>query len=433
MNAGHRRLAPGLAAATAVLVPLALTGCGDARTDDTTRDQGADRSATATAVAESAPTSEDAAARLPDDFPLAAALPATNGDDGTPVRVTDRPGTDGVELCGDQAWTPDETLDVAGVTYAGEAEDFRGRTLALYADDAAAAAALDRARDAFAACPAGTVGGTDQVYEEVASGRGAVTYTHRYRYQGSFDTGLEVIQVVQVGPALYLASYYGEGGGSPATIASSVEEARRSSRPVVEAMSDLGADTPDTTPEAADVPLAAGWPTGPVEAGSAGVEVPVDELDASFADHACDAPAPAGDPTEVVRGQFSDVETYLTRELLTFADADAAVAHVAGLRDFYAACPTRTVDGFSHPVRTFDTAVGGQSFAVVRSTEHDAHPAIGVSALQVVRVGSAVLLDTVSTEGSASDEAAAHALADAMAEESGDVVAAMCAFTEAGC
>ncbi|WP_134764698.1 hypothetical protein [Nocardioides sp. 1609] len=449
MNAGHRLLTRGTAAAVAVLVPLCVTGCGDARSGDAAGPQAADGGGTATTVADAVPSAEPPATRLPDDFPLAAALPATNGDDGTPVRVTARPGTDGVELCEDEAWTRDGTVDVAGVTYAGEAEDFRGRTLALYADEAAATAALDHARAAFAACPDATVGGTDQVYEEIDRGPGSSTYTHRYRYGGAFDPGLEVIEVVQVGPALYLASYYGEGGTSPESIASSVDEARTSSRPVLEAMADLGTATPDpspetspetspdtgqgTTPSAGDLPLAAGWPTEVTESGSAGLELPVAELDAPFADHACDSAAPGGDPTEVVRAQFSDVEAYLGRELLSFADADAAVAFVTDLRDFYAACPTQSEDGLSYPVRTFDTAVGGQSFAVVRSAEHDGRPAIGVSALQVVRVGSAVLLDSTSTEGSAGDAAAARNLAEVMTDRSGDVVAAMCAFTVAGC
>ena len=118
-------------------------------------------------------------------------------------------------------------------------------------------------------------------------------------------------------------------------------------------------------------------------------------------------------------------------------DADAAVAYVSRLRDFYAACPEqRSDDGMSYPVAVLDTAVGGQSFGVVRFTESGGEPAIGTMALHVVRVGRSVLLDAHAAEGSAGQqevEAAARDRLAAMAAASADVVAAQCAFTEAGC
>lgn len=207
--------------AVAAVAALVLTGCGD----------------TAEPVA-AGPVSA-AVSSIPDDFPLTDGLPRTNAD-GSRVRVTDDPGFDRFRVCGETVWsptTPEAAVDVAGATYTAEAEDFRGRALALYEDAATAEAALAHARTTMDECPHGTVGGTDQVYEEVDGDADHATFTHRYRTEGFFDTGLEVIELVRVGTALHLASYYGEGGGSPESIEASLEFAASSSAGAVTAMS----------------------------------------------------------------------------------------------------------------------------------------------------------------------------------------------------
>ncbi|MDO9455110.1 hypothetical protein [Nocardioides sp.] len=449
--------------AAAAVAALLLTGCGDT-TEAGPDGPDADRADRAGATVAPTPTSSAASpsdspvddgstpdvpvdpaqvTAVPDDFPLAAGLPATNGDDGSPVTVTDRPSWRDVELCGDVVWSqqvPVPTLDRAGASYTGEAEDTRSRLVAVYADELDAQQALDTLRDAYAACPSQDLGGTEQVYQVVDTAQGSATVTHRYRLDGRFDAGLEVIELVAVGNALYLSSYYGEGGGSDEAIASFVDFARESSQPVLDALavfSDLGGPTSTTPPADGEIlddfPLASGWPTRTVEPGSAGLELPVDGLLASFPDYACDSRGPAAGTTDVLRAQYSDVEAYLSRELLTFADADDAVAHLAALRDFYGSCPTPTEDGLSYPLRLVDTEVGGDSFAVVRSTEYDGEPAIGMSALHAVRVGRSILLDSTSGEGIVQDAGDAEDLAASMATRAADVVAAQCAFTVAGC
>ncbi len=218
--------AAGAAVVLAVVVPLAVASGGG--------DRAAPVPATET------PTSW--LQTIPEDFPLADGLPATNGNDGSPVTTTDTPGLDGVRLCGRTGWSvaePVESVDVAGATYTGEAEDFRGRTLGLYPDDEAAARALDALRAAVSACPEESVGGTDQVYAEVpgpAFGDESFVLTHRYRDQGFFGVGLEVVAAVRVGNAVLLTSHAGEGGGSPATIEASIADVGSAAGGVVEQM-----------------------------------------------------------------------------------------------------------------------------------------------------------------------------------------------------
>lgn len=242
-----------LAAASAALLTLGLAGCGDDSGDSAAGDSDSsttrstspggpggtdDPTSEPTKQAPSTPPSTGAS-EIPPDFPLTSGLPATNGDDGTPVEVTDRPGVMAFTMCGTETWSPRDTVDLAGAKYTGEAEDFRSRTLALYPDQAAARAAFKQLRATVAACPDETVRDTDQLYDVVTEGPGRVTYSHQYRYDGRVSPGLEVLEVVQVGPALYLASYYNEGGGPYGDIEKTVRRAEHDSAEVVTAMADL--------------------------------------------------------------------------------------------------------------------------------------------------------------------------------------------------
>jgi hypothetical protein len=437
-----------LAATTAALTALVLVGCGDPETA-VTRPASPATSSSTTPEEVATPSDTPAApaawtTEVPDAFPLAAGLPATNGDDGTPVEVTDRPTWTSVELCGEVVWSAGEPVarrDLAGASYTGEAEDSRSRVLALYDDDRAAQSALDALVDAYVACPAAEESGTEQVYELVQAEHGSVTVTHRYRTDGRFDTGLEVIEMAVVGNALLLSSYYGEGGGSDVTIDSAIQLARDWSRPVVAAMEVFdpdapGAPGPSGEQPAADVPLAAGWTDLRPEEGQPGIEFPTDTPQPQLSAWGCGADAPLPAEVEQLHATYGNVEDYRSRTLLTFPDADAAVAHVADLRRVHDDCPTLSDQGFTYPLVVTDTAVGGQSFGVVRFAEADGVPAVGVVALHVVRLGRAVLLDTAANEGGAGPETRevqARAQLDRLTKASADVVAAMCAFTEAGC
>ncbi len=197
---------------------LLLVGCGQA---------------TSTPVADdpepTAPTETSSATRPLDDFPLTRGYPDTNGDDGSPVVVTDESGVAPLTFCDRPAWSLDVPVapaDVVGAPYTGEAEDVRGRTLVRYDDAGLAAKALATLRLAIETCPEEVVGGTAQVYTGTTrpAGDEAFTITHRYRSDYGFDTGLEVIDVVRVGDLVLLSSEYGEGGGSEESIRRSQRE-----------------------------------------------------------------------------------------------------------------------------------------------------------------------------------------------------------------
>jgi hypothetical protein len=176
-----------------------------------------------------APSETSSTTRPLDDFPLARGYPDTNGDDGSPVVVTDESGVGPLTFCDRPGWSLDVPVapaDLVGATYTGEAEDFRGRTLVRYDDEGLAAKALATLRDAVEVCPEEAVGGTAQVYTGTSrpAGDDAFTITHRYRAEHGYDTGLEVIDVVRVGDLLLLTSEYGEGGGSEESIRRSQRE-----------------------------------------------------------------------------------------------------------------------------------------------------------------------------------------------------------------
>lgn len=433
--------------AVGVVAALLLTACGTTRADPPAGSP-ADGTAQDPAAGAASPATAPAAApagvtEVPDTFPLAAGLPTVNQDDGSPVAVTDRPTWTDVELCGATVWSrrvPVAATDVAGASYTGESEDLRSRVLAVYADAPAARQSFDALRDAYSACPEETVGGTDQVYEVVDTHQGSATVTHRYRGADGFDPGLEVIGLVVVGNALSLSSYYAEGGSSRASVADMLAFADRSDRPVRTAMTavfgnDDGTSTPPATSDLGDFPLDAGWPADEdAETEEGGLTLPIDRFTADFADYTCGRAAPAPRPDQRLRGQFSNVEDYRTRELVVLADADAAVAWVGRLRAFYEACPVKREDDLTYPVTVLESAVGGQSFGVLRATEYLGEPTLGLSALHVVRVGRSVLLDSASGEGMVRDpQVDGPRVLDALSADTTAVVTAMCAFTEAGC
>ena len=197
------------------LASLLLVACGQATSAPAADDP--DTTPTPT------PTPTSSTTRPLGDFPLTRGYPEHNGDDGSPVVVTEQTGLGPLTFCDRPAWSmevPAVPADSVGTTYTGEAEDFRARTLVRYDDEALAAQALAALRLAVEECPEGEIGGTAQVYTGSTrhTGDEAFTITHRYRSEYGFDTGLEVIDLVRVGDLLFLSSEYGEGGGSDESI-----------------------------------------------------------------------------------------------------------------------------------------------------------------------------------------------------------------------
>ncbi len=236
----------GLALTVVLVVPLA--GCADP-TETAGSDSG---TPSASPSASETPT---ASASALGDVPLADGYPAVNGNDQTPVEVTGTSGLTDLVLCDRTAWSPDSPpspLELAGATFTGEAEDFRARTLARYESPAHAQQAMASLLDAVADCPVEEVGGTDQVYatHDLAAGQEASLVMHRYRSDYGFDTGLELIGVVRVGDLLLLDLLYGEGGGTPDSIAASRGFRFRAAAGVVTAMCEMAGPCPEPADDA---------------------------------------------------------------------------------------------------------------------------------------------------------------------------------------
>lgn len=385
-------------------------------------------------------------ATVPDDFPLDDQLPETNDVDGSPVEITGRPAIARLEQCGTALWTPDgpaaATLSVAGVAFQGF-EDTRRRTLALYASEDDAAAALRTIRDGLNDCHIDSTdgGGSEVVADEMTSVENESVFTFRYRTDGRFDTGLEVLQLHREGNALLLATYYGEGGSSPSTIASAIDTAAADSAGVYDAMADafggVGASQPDPDDEnLTGFPLASGWPDGPVEGGGTGLSGPGYDVDGVGLDlSACDRTPrePAASP---LSASWSNVEDTRVRLLIPFPDAAGAVSWVDDLRALNEGClDEQDDDGFTFTRELRDTQVGGQSFAVATRSTYDGAATTSLHVLQIVRLGRGVLVDFVSNEGGASGDPASELPSQlaTMDADAAEVVSAMCVFTEAGC
>jgi len=179
-----------------------------------------------------------------------------------------------------------------------------------------------------------------------------------------------------------------------------------------------------------DFPLIAGWPDpSQSEYGDKALKGPSRDL-AALEITACGSQVPDPGNLDRLDATWTNAEDYRARELLTFSTAQEAVTYVAHLRALWQECQSEeTGDGGQvHELRT--TQVGGESVALLTGYTYQGGPTVGLSIDHVVRLGRAVLIDATSNEGTL--EAADDQIAG-MTQDSADVVAAMCLYTEAGC
>lgn len=187
-----------------------------------------------------------------------------------------------------------------------------------------------------------------------------------------------------------------------------------------------------------DFPLAAGWPPDDAtEPGPRyGLRGPHRRLERISWERCGERLAVTGE-NDALGATWSNVEDYRSRELATFRDADAAVAFTTTLVNRWRSCRSEpTGDGYERVNRVLGpTGAGGESWALVSWAEYDGSPAVGLQVSHVTRLGRAVLVDTASNEGGGGPHRDADILAqvDEQLRTTGEVVAAMCLFTEAGC
>ncbi|MGZ8737379.1 MAG: hypothetical protein ACXWW7_09475, partial [Nocardioides sp.] len=184
-----------------------------------------------------------------------------------------------------------------------------------------------------------------------------------------------------------------------------------------------------------DFPLAEGYPTdngSDRELIGPGADVP------SLEDGVmpCDQVAyPTVGSAERLGVIFRQPEDFRSRELTTYADAATAREALANLVEAHRACTRESFGGTPESVTLTEvrqTQLGDDGYAVVQTYEVGGEPAIGLSQIQAVRVGNALLLSTTSNEGGGDPEginAAVRAEEDTLTP----LADAMCVFTEAGC
>jgi hypothetical protein len=184
-----------------------------------------------------------------------------------------------------------------------------------------------------------------------------------------------------------------------------------------------------------DFPLAEGYPadTGSdQELVGPGADVPSLEEGVLV----CDQVAyPTVDPAERLGAVFRQPEDFRSRELTTYPDDATARQALTNLVEAHRACARESFGGTPESVTLTEvrqSQLGDDGYAVVRSYELGGEPAIGLSQIQAVRVGNALLLSTTSNEGSGEPEAVDAAVRGEEATIA-PLVEAMCVFSEAGC
>lgn len=367
--------------------------------------------------------------RIPSGLPLAAGMPRPGGDfQRSHARVS-------LLACGHEVFTRRSgVVDARAVTTTGP-EFGDQHTLLLFTDDRAASDYLDRALARAQTCPSETHSTTTwslTVRPTRAGFRAVRTYTD----SGMVVPGADWWEGSRVGNVVLLTSRGGEY--LPDSVRQGIRAHRAELRPLVRSMCAFapgGCPTPD--PDiATEFPLTAGYPADrDAEGPGYGRAGPTRALPLGHFE-LCGRRSHLPRATDELGASWTDVEDFRDRHLLTFPDAIAASDWIGRLRAFWTACPReQTGDGFVGLQTLRRTAVGGESWALVRHFEYQGAPGVGLVVIQVVRLGRAVLVDQVSNEGGAGPEPEAEVtgVLAGMTKASRRVVAAMCVYTEAGC
>lgn len=189
---------------------------------------------------------------------------------------------------------------------------------------------------------------------------------------------------------------------------------------------------PDLAPIPDDFPLAAGWPAPRGETVLEGPGRPTE----AYAPVLCGRELPLTAASDRLLARLSGAAHPRTRQLSTFADAAAAKAEVKSILDGHLACPQEVEDEDTGDILYTElrpVTVGAQSQAYVRISGIPGYgPTPGTEVLLVVRVGRSVVLDATSS-GARYDERALKGQIEDQAAALADPIAAMCAFTKAGC
>lgn len=310
-------------------------------------------------------------------------------------------------FCDAEAFGEDAAVDVRRDGATGPEYGDR-RDLRVFADDRAAHAFVARAADAARACPEELHSVTRWLHSvAVVDGVGeeSVRILRTYETDGMVNAGATWWDVVRVGNAVLLTATGGEYIPGE-TLGQGVREHQQLISPIVDSMCVFSAAGCPGSGEdiPADFPLAAGWPAdSEAEPGRRyGLKGPNDQLPPlEFAYCRADFTALGG--TDALRADWTNVEDYRGRALLTFADETDASGFVEDFVTSWTSCPrSPSGAGYAAVHDTVGTDLGDESTALASWTEYAGAPAIGLQVVHVVRVGDAVLIDSSANEGSRS-------------------------------
>lgn len=367
--------------------------------------------------------------KVPAGFPLNQAM---FGE--PPVRAAS--GVEDIVLCGTTVWSPDDpvaTVDLAGARFE-ENEAYQGRTLALYADDAAAEQALTSIRSGVADCPREEIGGGSAlVHQEVDGGlgEGFLSFIEQVE-EPDLVSQLTVWGVVRAGNALYLDTSYGAAGGDQAVATALSNMTHRSE--VVRAQLCVFSAEPCATPELEsespgagegavsaippDLELGRGLsaPEGdPIDGPSATAEgVPALEL--------CGATVWPVTGVERLAVTVFGPEYRENRELVTFASSADLTAALDAIRS--GAVESCAPEG--RLLASYDERVGDDAVTLAMGYSEG----LGLDVFQFVRVGRALLATHRAGEGLLDN--AEQGVRD-MTKANRGLVPDLCPFTERGC
>jgi hypothetical protein len=319
------------------------------------------------------------------------------------------------------------------LAFVNTGEEFTdSRELLLFDDEATARGVLEETRRAVEACATDDGGDLPLIWTTEDADTGADSVTFR---QGvPEEMGGTTYQYTRVGSAVLTVQWRSEGGGDVAE-QTAITQAITPAMCVftVDGCTTAESPSPDPTPTmkeiADDFPLADGFPERS-ERGEKGYTGPNRTID-PIAYDLCGEPLPDPAFRDRLLAGYESAEDYRTRQLTTYADADAAVAASRAIIQAFEDCATEgpDADGYTSEREVQKLTLGGESWAVLDRATFDGGATPFGGTLLVVRVGRAVLLEDHGGHAGYPNPDGVQELSQRLATP----IAAMCAFTLAGC
>ena len=380
---------------------------------------------------------------VPEDFPLTEGMPEKNAD-GTPVVAGDEYFA-GAGFCLEpKPWL--NTVDQLGAHYRGESEDSETRSIYVFGDASAAAAALDSTEAEFEECGTLDMGdGNTLVRTEVEVDLGteeSLAYSSQWEEADGVISELKVLVIGRTGNAVYVDSSSGAAGGD-SVIAYEVNRLRENSAAPLEAMCVFAAepckvtstqatapapDPPSSSPASdalADFPLDLGYP----ETNEDGSDVEVTTEPGMDLVELCDNIMwdPYGDSTARIGVEYAGPEDFRGRTLAVYRYQDEAAEAVGRVEPWFEHCPEEASDaesGASNVYEPFDVDLGDESVGWTQRYRTPDGFTTGLTVYLLVRVGDAVYASFEAGEGGSSQDSINLAVLSAI-DQSRPIVEAM--------